>query len=91
MRDGMKDREELFRATRLIVHTAATPSSQWSAHCLLLASAMRTGLRTNRGHPFRTTLRMRPELTRPLLPKSLEALNYAPGRGSVPSGKGGGL
>jgi hypothetical protein len=28
---------------------------------------------------------------RPLLRKPLEALNYAPGRGSVPSGKGGGL
>jgi hypothetical protein len=26
-----------------------------------------------------------------LLRKPLEALNYAPGRGSVPSGKGGGL
>jgi hypothetical protein len=27
----------------------------------------------------------------PLLRKPLEALNYAPERGSVPSGKGGGL
>jgi hypothetical protein len=52
-------------------------------------------LANEQGLPFRMTakapFRMKPRMMRPLLRKRLEALNYAAGRGSVPSGKGGGL
>jgi hypothetical protein len=65
-----------------------------SGHRTERRKRMGIGLRTNRAHRFnaaRTAFGMLVGTIRPLLRKPLEALNYAPGRGSVPSGKGGGL